>query len=92
MSSVASNCNRFDSNSVCDTFGSYDSRFSGDSIWNGFSEYGSRFSNYSPWNKFSEVTRRLSSMAMGTLGAGQGAAARVRASMPRSPRRSRLSM
>jgi hypothetical protein len=47
------NCGRFDSGSVCNSFGNHGSRFSADSIWNPFSDYGSRFNNYSPWNKFS---------------------------------------
>ena len=46
-------CNRFDSDSICNKFGTYGSRFSSDSIFNRFGTYGSRFDSSSPWNRFS---------------------------------------
>lgn len=45
-------CNKFDTTSVCNSFGAYGSRFADTSIWNRFSDYGSRFSDESPWNRF----------------------------------------
>lgn len=47
------NCSEFDSNSICNEFGSYGSEFNSDSIWNEFSTFGSEFSSSSPWNEFS---------------------------------------
>jgi len=44
-------CNRFDSDSVHNEFGSYGSRFSSTSIWNHFSDYGSRFADNSSCNQ-----------------------------------------
>lgn len=46
------NCSEFDSESLCNEFGTYGSEFSGDSIWNEFSQFGSAFSSSSPWNEF----------------------------------------
>jgi HYDIN/CFA65/VesB family protein len=45
-------CNRLDSDSVFNEFGSYGSRFSSTSIWNHFSDYGSKFSSDSACNEF----------------------------------------
>ena len=47
------NCNQFDAESVCNSFGTYGSSFSTTSIWNSFGTYGSSFQSYSPWNSFS---------------------------------------
>lgn len=46
-------CGDFNSESICNSFGTYGSSFSSDSIWNGFGTYGSSFSSKSPWNSFS---------------------------------------
>ena len=46
-------CNRLDSDSICNKFGTYGSLFSSDSIFNRFGTYGSRFNSSSPWNRFS---------------------------------------
>jgi hypothetical protein len=47
------NCNQFNAESVCNSFGTYGSTFSATSIWNSFGTYGSSFQSYSPWNSFS---------------------------------------
>ena len=47
------NCNSFDTESVCNSFGTYGSSFANNSIWNQFGTYGSSFNSYSPWNSFS---------------------------------------
>ena len=44
-------CGKFDSESVCNKFGTHGWKFATDSIWNKFGEYGSKFSQFSPWNK-----------------------------------------
>jgi hypothetical protein len=44
--------NNFDSQSICNDFGSHGSRFSSTSIRNQFSSYGSDFSSLSPYNEF----------------------------------------
>lgn len=44
---------KFDANSVFNTFGTYGSSFSADSIWNKFGTYGSEFSSVSAFNDFS---------------------------------------
>ncbi len=45
--------NRFDTQSILNTFGSYGSQFSSTSIYNQFSQYGSQFAPYSAYNEFS---------------------------------------
>lgn len=47
------NCNPFDSESICNQFGTYGGEFASRSIWNEFGTYGGQFSTYSPWNSFS---------------------------------------
>lgn len=46
-------CSRFDSDSVCNSFGEYGSSFSSSSIWNSYGTYGSTYEPYSPWNTYS---------------------------------------
>ena len=46
-------CNQFNSESICNAFGTYGSSFSSSSIWNQFGTYGSPFQTFSPWNSFS---------------------------------------
>jgi len=45
--------NKFDTESIFNTFGQYGSKFSQISIFNKFSNYGNQFSQLSPFNKFS---------------------------------------
>ncbi len=44
-------CSRFDSNSICNRFGTYGNRFNSESIWNRFGA-GNRFDSESPWGRF----------------------------------------
>ena len=44
-------CTRFDTDSICNNFGTYGRRFNSDSIWNRFG-IGSRFDSDSPWSRF----------------------------------------
>ena len=46
------NCGQYDSNSVCNNYGTYGSRYQSDSIWNAYGTYGSKYSSESPWNKY----------------------------------------
>ncbi len=46
-------CSEFDSNSICNEFGTYGNSFSSKSIWNEFSEFGNEFNADSPWNEYS---------------------------------------
>lgn len=47
------NCNKFDSNSIWNAFGTYGSKFNVKSIWNAYGTYGSEYNTLSPWNKYS---------------------------------------
>ncbi len=47
------NCNKFDKNSIWNSFGNYGSTFGQNSIWNEFGNFGSNFSANSPWNSYS---------------------------------------
>lgn len=44
--------NRYDTNSMANSFGSYGSRYSSTSVFNPYSNYGSKYSTYSPFNNF----------------------------------------
>jgi hypothetical protein len=46
-------CGDFDTDSVCNRFGTFGSKYRSESIWNRYSDYGSKFSTDSPWNEFS---------------------------------------
>ena len=45
-------CSEFDSDSICNGFGSYGNEFSSSGMWNEFAGYGNEFSSDSPWNEF----------------------------------------
>ncbi len=47
------NCNSFDVESVCNSYGTYGSSYATNSIWNEYGTYGSLYSSYSPWNSYS---------------------------------------
>jgi len=47
------NCSEYDSNSVCNGYGSFGNEFSSSGIWNEFAGFGNEFSSDSPWNEFS---------------------------------------
>jgi hypothetical protein len=46
-------CSKYDSDSICNKYGTYGSKYSSDSIWNKYGTYGSKYSTSSPWNKYS---------------------------------------
>lgn len=48
------NRNRYDQDSLVNTFGPYGSRYSGDSIFNKYSTYGSPYGAESPYNEYSQ--------------------------------------
>lgn len=51
--------NRFDTESIFNSFGAYGNKFSQVTIFNKFSNYGSQFSQLSPYNKFSQTPPKL---------------------------------
>ena len=51
--------NRFESQSILNTFGSYGSEFSSTSMFNSFSQYGSQFSSLSAYNSFTSTPPKL---------------------------------
>ena len=46
-------CNRFDSDSVLNQYGTYGSQYSSISIWNRYGQYGGAYGTYSPCNQYS---------------------------------------
>ena len=46
-------CSKYDSNSICNPYGSYGSKYSGSSIWNPYGSFGNPYSANSPWNRYS---------------------------------------
>ncbi len=46
------NCSKYDSGSVCNSYGEQGSKYSSDSIWNAYGDFGSKYSNDSPWNQY----------------------------------------
>ena len=46
-------CSKYDSDSICNKYGTYGSKYSSDSIWNKYGTYGSKYNTSSPWNKYS---------------------------------------
>lgn len=47
------NCNKFNSNSIWNAYGTYGSKYNSKSIWNAYGTYGSQYNPESPWNKYS---------------------------------------
>jgi len=47
------NCNSFETESVCNSYGTYGSSYAVNSIWNEYGTYGSTYNSYSPWNSYS---------------------------------------
>ena len=44
-------CSRYDSDSICNRYGTYGNRYSGESIWNRYG-IGSRYNSESPFNRY----------------------------------------
>ncbi|MDX9906548.1 MAG: hypothetical protein RBS55_08195 [Bacteroidales bacterium] len=47
------NCNKYDANSIWNTYGTYGSKYNINSIWNAYGTYGSKYNLYCPWNQYS---------------------------------------
>jgi len=47
------NCSSYNSDSICNTYGTYGSSYSSDSIFNNYGTWGSSYSSSSPWNAYS---------------------------------------
>ena len=46
------NCNKYDSSSIWNEYGSYGSKYNSKSIWNNYGTYGSKYNTNSPWNSY----------------------------------------
>lgn len=46
------NANPYDSESIWNSYGKYDSQYNSYSIWNAYGTYGSSYSSYSPFNSY----------------------------------------
>ena len=49
------NCGRYQSDSVCNKYGTYGSKYNSKSIWNKYGTYGGKYSLYSPFNKYTST-------------------------------------
>ena len=47
------NCSKYNSQSICNKYGTYGNKYNSDSIWNKYGTYGSKYNSDSPWNKYS---------------------------------------
>ena len=47
------NCSEYNSESICNEYGTYGSEYNSESIWNEYGTYGSEYSSESPWNEYS---------------------------------------
>ena len=47
------NCSSYDSDSICNKYGSHGSKYSSTSVWNQYGTVGSQYSLSSPWNEYS---------------------------------------
>ena len=48
-------CSKYNSDSVCNRYGTYGSRYNANSIWNKYGTFGSRYNSSSPWNRYSSA-------------------------------------
>ena len=48
-------CGNYNSDSICNTHGSYGSKYSQDGLFNKYSTFGSKYSRDSPWNSYSST-------------------------------------
>jgi hypothetical protein len=46
-------CSEYDSNSVCNGYGTYGNEYSSSGMWNEYSGFGNEYSSDSPWNEYS---------------------------------------
>jgi hypothetical protein len=47
------NCDKYNTNSIWNMYGTYGSKYNTNSIWNAYGTYGSKYNSYSPWNAYS---------------------------------------
>ncbi len=47
------NCDKYNSNSIWNAYGTYGSKYNSNSIWNAYGTYGSKYNSYCPWNSYS---------------------------------------
>ena len=47
------NCDKYNSNSIWNTYGNFGSKYNANSIWNAYGTYGSKYNALSPWNAYS---------------------------------------
>jgi hypothetical protein len=47
------NCDKYNSSSIWNAYGTYGSKYNSNSIWNAYGTYGSKYNSYSPWNAYS---------------------------------------
>jgi len=47
------NCDKYNSNSIWNAYGTYGSKYNSNSIWNAYGTYGSKYNSLSPWNAYS---------------------------------------
>lgn len=48
------NADKYDSESIWNSYGTYGSKYSSNSIWNSYGTYGSEYSSYSPFNAYAQ--------------------------------------
>jgi hypothetical protein len=46
-------CSEYDSDSVCNGYGTYGNEYSSSGMWNEYSGFGNEYSSDSPWNEYS---------------------------------------
>ena len=47
------NCDKYNSSSIWNAYGTYGSKYNSNSIWNSYGTYGSEYNSLSPWNQYS---------------------------------------
>jgi len=47
------NCDKYETNSIWNSYGTYGSKYNTNSIWNSYGIYGSKYNSFSPWNNYS---------------------------------------
>lgn len=46
------NCDKYDSNSIWNQYGTYGNKYAYNCIWNAYGTYGNEYSDYSPFNQY----------------------------------------
>lgn len=53
------NCNKYESTSIWNAYGTYGSKYSSSSIWNKYGIYGGQYSSNSPFNRYTSTPPML---------------------------------